>query len=485
MALPLLLMYVVQVLLDLAVVIALVVALVSIAGIIKDFLVENLVDILVDMPDFGYSFQDGRETGGVLFDMYKRQRDMVVWPMILAGSLAWLVTGRFGHRVRAALLPESMRPVTDGVHPLMRPQAGFVERGGDTPHALVSFGRDHNPGMGWFGGWLASLPSKSLLFLALLFVLPPVWDAAVDGSAWAANRILNPVYSGDGEYPCPRGWYVNGALDTSNPELLEHHGSVRWLLAQDKTGELDAMCRPELRVRYLLEQWAGETKAIPPPVDGGSLWEILGSMGENAGDWMIRGAGEFFVNVVLGVIKAQAVVMSGTAMIVSNMVVDIGVATMIVFAPIYFLLMLVPWKHIGGGRVLDTIRTYGPATLAAAVIYPIEVAVLFAVASDLMVSLLLSEYGNDLLAVWLFGTAITSMVVAVPIVSLGAFAQVAETVTGKFTALIQTAQGGVGAAAGAMGMRGGGVVGGAMGKMGGAGAAGGATGRAASGVPKK
>lgn len=481
MALPLLLMYAAQILLDLAVVIALVVALVSIAGIIKDFLAENLVDILVDMPDFGYSFQDGRETGGVLFDMYKRQRDMAVWPMILAGSLAWLVTGRFGHRVRAALLPERVRPVTDGVHPLMRPQAGFVERDGDAPHALVSFGRDHDPGTGRFGGWLASLPSKSLLFLALLFVLPPVWDAAMEGSAWAANRILNPVYSGDGEYPCPREWYVNGALDASNPELLAHHGSVRWLLAQDKTGELDAMCRPELRVRYLLEQWGGQTKAIPPPVDGGSLWEILGSMGGNAGDWMVRGAGEFFVNIILGVIKAQAVVVSGTAAIISNMVVDIGVATMIVFAPVYFLLLLVPWRHIGGGRVLDTIRTYGPATLAAAVVYPIEVAVLFAISSDLMVSLLLSEYGNDLLAVWLFGTAIMSMVVAVPIVSLGAFAQITETVTGKFTALIQTAQGGAGAAAGAMGMR----WGGAMGRMCGGGAAGGATGKAASGVPKK
>ena len=474
-----LLLGVAQILLDLAVIIALIVALVSIAGIIKDFLVENMVDILVDMPRFGYSFQDGRETGGVLFDMYKRQRDMVVWPMVLAGSLAWLVTGRFGHRVRAAVLPERVRPVTNGVHPLMRPPAGFVERDGRTPHALVSFGRDHNPGMGWFGGWLASLPSKSLLCMVLVFALPPLWDAAVDGSGWVAGVILNPVYSGDPAYPCPRGWYSDGALDTSNPDLLAHHVSVRWLLMQDPTGELDAMCRPELRVRYMLEQWGGQTKAIPPPLDhSGSFWDLLASMGDNAGDWMVRGAGEFFVNIVLGVIKAQAVIMSGTAMIVSNMVVDIGVVTMIVFAPIYFLLLLAPWEHVGGGRVLNAIRVYGPATLAAAVIYPIEVAVLFAVSSDLMVALLLSEYGNDLLVVWLFGTAIMSMVVAMPIVSLGAFAQVAETVTGKFTSMIQTAQGGVGAAAGAMGMRGGGVVGGAMGGVTGARGAGGAGGAA-------
>lgn len=245
--------------------------------------VENLVDILMDMPDFGYSFQDGRETGGVLFDMYKRQRDMVVWPMILAGSLAWLVTGRFDHRVRAAVSSERVKPVTEGVHPLMRTPAKPLERDDSAPHAAVSFGRDHDPGAGWFGRWLASLPSRSLLFLMLVFALPPLWDAAVDGSGWAAGAILNPVYSGDPAYPCPRGWYVDGALDVSNPELLAHHKSVQWLMMQDKTGGLEAMCRPELRVRYMLEQWAGQTKAIPPPLDAsGSLWETMASMGGNA-----------------------------------------------------------------------------------------------------------------------------------------------------------------------------------------------------------
>ena len=464
---PLPLLGLIQVVIDLAVMAAMIFALVSIAGIIKDFLVENLVDILVEMPRFDYSFQDGRESGGVLFNLYKWQRDLVVWPLILIGSLAWLITGRFGHRMKAAIHSERVKPITQGVHQLMRPPSAQMERDEKTPHVEMDFGTDSKPGGGWFGQWLAGLPSKCALFIVLIFILPPLWDAAMDGSGWAAGVILNPVYSGNPDYPCPAGWYDNGRLDLSNPDLQDHHESVLWLLMQDRTGELDAMCRPELRVRYMLEQWGGQTKAIPPPVDTtDSFWGMITSMGENATDWMMRGIGEFFINIILGVIKAQAVIMSGTAMIISNLVVDIGVATMIIFTPVYFALLLVPWERIGGGRVLAAIRTYGPASLAAAILYPIEVAVLFAVSSNLMVYLLLSEYGNDLLVVWLFGTAIMSMVVAIPIVSLGAFAHVTETVTGKFTALIQTAQGGIGSAAGGLGMRGPG--------MGGAGVAGGA-----------
>ena len=177
---------------------------------------------------------------------------------------------------------------------------------------------------------------------------------------------------------------------------------------------------------------------------------------------MMRGVGEFFVNIMLGVIKAQAVLLSGTAMLVSNMVVDIGVATMIVFVPVYSALMIIPWDHVGGGRV------------AAAVIYPMEAAVLFAVSSEMMIQMLLYEHGSDLLVVWPFGTTIMSMVVVVPVVSLGAFAHVTGRVTGKFTAMIQAAQGGLGVAGGRLGGMGGstgGVTGAAMGKTGDIGAA--------------
>ena len=45
----------------------------------------------------------------------------------------------------------------------------------------------------------------------------------------------------------------------------------------------------------------------------------------------------------------------------------------------------------------------------------------------------------------MFGTAIMSMAIGVPIVTLGGFAQVIQQVTGKFTIMIQAAQGGLGA----------------------------------------
>ena len=458
---PIPLLGVAQVVIDLAIILIMVGAIIAVAGVIKDFLVENLVEILVDMPSFGYSFEGGRESGGMLFDVYKRHRDMVVWPIVLTGALAWLVTGRFGHRIRAAIQSEETQPSVAGVAEFMRPQSPLLKGSGRTPVFDVWLGADIRGG-GWFGRWLAGLPSKCVLCLVLLFVMPPLWDAAMEGSAWVAGTILNPVYSGNDDYPCPADWYVDGALDVSHPGLLAHHESTQWLLLQDRTGELDAMCRPELRVRFMLEQWGGQTKAIPPPLeDAGSFWEMVTSMGDNAGDWIMRGFGEFFINVILGVVKAQAVVMSGTAMIVSNMVVDVAIATVIVFAPLYFLLMLIPWERIGGQSVVNVLRQFAPAVLASAILYPMEVAVLFAISSNLLVYLLLSDYGNDVLVVWLFGTSVMSMVVALPIVTMGAFASITADVTGKFTALIQTAQGGIGAAAGRLGGMGQGVAAGA------------------------
>lgn len=462
---PVPLLGLVPLIVDLAVMLALVVALVAIADVVGDFLAKHMVEILVDMPRFDYAFEGGRESGNMLFGEYKRQRDLVVLPLVLAGAAAWLATGRFGHRAGAVLQSETVRPATDGVHDVMRPRNAGVEREESAPHAAVYFGSDPDI-PGWFGGWVGGLPSRCLLCIILVFLMPPLWDMAADGSGWAASVILNPVYSGDPDYPCPREWYRDGRLDATHPALLAHHQSVLYLLMQDKTGELDAMCRPELRVRYMLEQWGGQTKAIPPPDGSGSFWEMLASLGENAADWMMRGAGEFFVNILLGVIKAQAVVMSGTAMLVSNMVVDIGVATMIVFTPVYMALTVMPWEHIGGGRVVAAIRTYGPASLAAAVVYPMEVAVLFAVSSEMMIQMLLSEYGSDLLVVWLFGTATMSMAVAMPVVSLGAFAQVTEQVTGRFTSMIQAAQGGLGHAAGWPGIGAGGTSGGTTGTKG-------------------
>ena len=479
---PLPLIAIAQVLLDLLPIIVMIAAVISIAGIVKDFLADNLVEILVDMPVFDYSFGEGGESGGILFHVYSHHRDMVILPLLVLGGLAWLVTGRFGHRVTASFTSEEVRQQGAGVPDFMKADKDGLLRGGGRTKVLgFGFGKDQR-GSGvwgtWFGTWVAGLPSRCLLFAVLLFALPPAWDAAVDASGWAAGTILNPVYSGNEMYPCPADWYDNGRLDMSNEDLLAHHKSVQYLLVQSKTGDLDAMCRPDLRVRYMLEQWGGETKAIPPPLEGGgSPWEMMTQMWDNAADWMIRGAGEFFVNVILGVVKAQAVLMSGTMMLFSNIVVDVAVATMIVFAPFYFLLMIVPWDNIGGGDVAKVLKQFAPSILAAAIIYPIEVAVLFAVSSHMMVFLLASEQGNNLLMVWLFGTSVMSMVVAMPVVTLGAFASIMGNVTGQFTSLIQTAQGGLGAMAGGASSR----IGGAMGGAGAGGAAGGAAGKIAGG----
>ena len=438
---------VIGIVIDVVIILALLLGIMYVADMVRDFLSEYMVHILVDMPSFDYGMAWGLESGNVMFSEYRRQRDIVVWPLVAAGAVAWLATGRFGHRIRHVIQSEDAIPVD--VHDTMKPGM----QPGTAAYGTVSLGMGYTM-PGWFAGWMAGLPSKCLAGIILVLLLPPVWDAAVDGSGWAASLILNPVYSGDPQYPCPREWYYDGVLDLSNADLLEHHASVVYLLVHDDTGRLDAMCRPEMRVKYMIEQWGGQTKAIPPP-GGDSFWEMIAAM-----DHVVS---EFFINVILGLIKAQAVIMSGTAMIISNMVVDVGVATVLLFAPVYLALAVLPWEHVGGAHIMNVIRTYGPASLAAAIIYPLEVAMLFAVSSEIMIYMLLSEYGDDMLLVWLFGTAIMSMVVAMPVVSLGAFASVTGRVTEKFTTMIQTAQGGMGHAAG-MGRSGGGVAGRATGR---------------------
>lgn len=442
---PVPLLAVAQIVIDLVVILALVAAIIGIAGIIKDFLVDNLVDILIEMPTFDYIY-NGSESGGILFHIYKQNRDMVIIPIILAGGIAWLFTGRFGSRYMIRISSEQQRPVTDGVPGFMRPKSPIY--GEKKPLFTLNMGSDARGH--WIYAWLAGLPARCIFCIVILLILPPIWDAAIQGSEWAASTILNPIYSGNDEYPCPVSWYTNGILDMSNPDMISYHESIQWLLIH--SDEIDTMCRPELRVAFMLEQWGGQTKAIPPPIyQGGSFWEMLFSMGDNAADYIYRGFGEFFINVILGVIKAQAVVMSGTGMIVSNVIVDVAVATTLVFAPIYLPLMLIPWRNIGGGSIYKILKQFTPAVLVSAIIYPIEVAVLFAVSSNLLIYLLLSDYGNDILIVWLFGTAIMSMVVALPIVTLGVFSQIMADVTGRFTSLIQTAQGGMGIAAGILG----------------------------------
>lgn len=468
MALPIL--FVVQIVLDLAIILALVVTIITISGIIKDFLVENLVDILIDMPDFEYSLDHTGENGNMLFQVFRQQREAVLYGMIGLGAIAWLITGRFGHRTSHVMEGEQVREVTDGVHPMMRPKRTMIRR--MDSYGTMGFGADPR-GSHWAYVWMSSLPSRCVLCIVILFILPPLWDYSIDGSEWVSTKILNNVYSGNGEYPCPPQWYTNGVLDTDNEALQKHYHVTRYLLMQDKTGKLDAMCQPELRVRYMLEQWGGNTKAIPPPVDvSGSFWETITSHWDNAADWMYRGFGEFIVNILFGMIKAQAVIMTGTGMIISNVAVDVATATMLVFVPVYLLLMLFPWENIpGGGRIKQVLTTYGPASLAAAILYPIEVAILFSISSELMVGLLLSDYGNDVLVVWMFGTGIMSMAMAMPIVSLGAFATIIQQVTGSFTTMIQAAQGVVGAGAGRLGMGVGagptGAAGTAVGKAGG------------------
>lgn len=414
--------------LDLIVIVAIIAAMIGVAGMIQDYLAYNLVDILVDMPKF---------SDDALYTAYEQQRSVVVYAVIALGSIAWLITGRFGHRVSMTLQPEESK-TAGGVPDIMTPKSEFIKRGGS--YGVIEFGR------GTKMGWLNGLPSRCILCLVVLFVLPYIWDAAVGGSEWAATKILNPVYSGIQEYPCPADWYTEGTLDTTHEELRAHHKTVQYLLMQDDTGRLDAMCRPELRVQYMIQQWGGDTKAIPPHIQyTGSFWDDMTSHWDNAADWAYRGFGEFVVNVLFGIIKAQAVIMTGTAMIISNVAVDVAVATMLIFVPLYMALMLVPWKSIGGRRVESVLHTYGPASLVAAILYPIEMAILFSISSELLTGLLLSEYGSDLLVVWLFGTAIMSMAIGVPIVTLGGFAQVIQQVTGKFTIMIQAAQGGLGA----------------------------------------
>ena len=192
---------------DLVIVAALLVAVVALAGMVKDFLVEHMVDILVDVPRFDYSFEGGRESGQPA--VRRVQAASATWwvPAARAGGRgpAWLATGRFGHRVRAVLQSETVRPVADGVHEIMRLATRRRGEGGVRPVRVpLPSGPTLTFGGGSAGG-VAGLPSQCLLCILVVFLMPPLWDAATDGSGRAASAILNPAYSGDPDVPLPAG----------------------------------------------------------------------------------------------------------------------------------------------------------------------------------------------------------------------------------------------------------------------------------------
>ena len=451
--------------------VAFIVALIAIATMIKDFLVDNLVEILVDMPSFDYSFTNGEESGNQLFNIYKSMRDTVFLPLIIAGMMSWLIFNRFGHKISFSLGSEEtqdplLKADMEGKALFQQQEESIITR--ETGGPEISFGKDQsssiqNSTIKTILNYFYALPSKCLFIIILLLIFPPVWDMSINISKTISEKILNNMYSGDENKPCPSEWYTNGVLDISNTEFINYYKDTKYLIMHDKSGQLDAVCRPEMKVRFMLEQWGGETKVIAPPfLAEGNILEIISQMWDNSSDWFMRGLGEFFVNVIMGIVKAQAVIISGTLMILSNILVDVGIAMLIIFMPVYFLIVTLIPNTVVTKTILQPIKDYGPATLAAALVYPIEVAILFALSSELMISMMSNDYGNNALIAWLFGTTIMSMVIAIPIVTLGAFSKVLEPVMGQATMLVSQVSNMAGSAGGLSGK-----MGGAANKMGG------------------
>ncbi len=143
------------------------VMLVAIVGMVVAFsgvIESTYMSLAFKTPKFDYSIVNGVETGNEMFEVYKTMR-------LLAGGLFAIVL------------------IFAGLSRILE----------STDMGIIQHGRAN------------SMISKSLLFLIVIFVFPPMWDIAADGMENISYWVLNPLYSFDENNPCPVEWGTVGS----------------------------------------------------------------------------------------------------------------------------------------------------------------------------------------------------------------------------------------------------------------------------------
>ena len=298
-----------------------VIALFAIIGLAVSFsavIDQTFMNLAFTTPDFDYRMGPSGEEGNATFDVY------VIMRTIGAGLIAVVLI--YGGLVRVF---ESA-------------DLGLVNQG--TSNRLFT---------------------KSVIFILVMFVFPPMWDGLSDVGDDMALWIVNPLYTFDDDRPCPDAFYadVNGVWRqefTTSPYIL-HAERSRFLDVPDGGGGrgpsvhaeanvdlMEGLCRPELRVNYVFGQMLRNTEV-------NQLRDEFGMPTINATeaidtDWMdgqsfdiMAGATGTMTNLMLGLTKALVAIQVLILTILLGVMTDMLVHMVIAALPVFLVLSVLPY----------------------------------------------------------------------------------------------------------------------------------------------
>ena len=134
-------------------------AIIGLAINMTGFLDAVYMDLALTLPRFDYSLEGGAESGNETFEAFVQMR-------YVAGGI-----------MGVALLWAGVSRAVEGTG------IGLAQPGASN-----------------------RIISRSLLFLVVFLVFPPVWDGGAEIVEGVALWVLNPHYSFDPDRPCPAGW---------------------------------------------------------------------------------------------------------------------------------------------------------------------------------------------------------------------------------------------------------------------------------------
>ena len=187
------------------------------------------------------------------------------------------------------------------------------------------------------GRWRAGLRRAAPLMI-LLFVFPYAWDYGAHLSYMAGAWVLNPLYTLDPESPCPAGWDYTHI--TQRYEASPYHTG----------GDPYMLCRPELRVAYVVEQAAGTTTIQADD-------HIMGFVAQS----IPAGLAEIFVNMFGALTKAFTIINLTLAAAAAGVIFDVYAGLVVGAMPVWIILYMVPRLDGLSARFLASI----PAILLA------------------------------------------------------------------------------------------------------------------------
>ena len=274
-------------------------------------------------------------------------------------------------------------------------------------------------------GTSSRMISKSVIFIIILLIFPPIWDQMADTIEAASYWILNPNYNVgydgnngkcvDEMYEDPDVWideYTNsdylfdkrtniafsgGTLVTTGAAL--HNKPT---LNETKT-ELERYCDPRMKVDYVFSQMLKETKT-------GTISQLnLNNSGNYLGPLQTniqQGNPGILENLFLGLTKALVAIQVMIMTLLIGIMADMLVAMVIAGLPVFLFLSLVPKAEDIANKFLEAI----PALM----LLPLMSAIIVVVGAGSLAEAP-ARSGGDLIYTWITALGVVFFAITLPI----------------------------------------------------------------------